>query len=353
MSVMNSGTRGGMAAVAIFTLSALNSAWGGESAARVAPKPLYRDPLYDGAADPTVIFDRARGVWRMFYTNRRANAPGLKGVAWAHGTRLGIAESADGGVTWTYQGVAELPFGEGEFAFWAPDIVFFENTYHLFVTYVPGIHEEWSGPRSILHFTSPDLSKWAFVAEVPLTSNRVIDPAVMRMPNGTWRMWYKDEDHDSHTYVAESADLNTWSKGRPAEAKLPCEGANVFFWKGRYWLITDMWDGMAVYSSGNAVNWKRQRENILKIHGTGPDDTDMGRHADVVVSGGRAFIFYFTHPGRAAHPGVEDTVETRRSSIQGGELLLEDGILACYRDQPAAIKLEPPISADENGAPAR
>ncbi len=33
----------------------------------------------------------------MLYTNHRANAPGLDGVKWAHGTRIGIAESSDGG----------------------------------------------------------------------------------------------------------------------------------------------------------------------------------------------------------------------------------------------------------------
>jgi len=33
----------------------------------------------------------------MFYTNRRSNAPGLDGVKWVHGTRIGIAESSDGG----------------------------------------------------------------------------------------------------------------------------------------------------------------------------------------------------------------------------------------------------------------
>src|ERR1700744_3383518 len=67
------------------------------------PKPLYRDPIYDGAADPTLIWDRAGHRWVMFYTNRRANAQNLPGgVAWVHGTRIGMAASTDGGVTWKY-----------------------------------------------------------------------------------------------------------------------------------------------------------------------------------------------------------------------------------------------------------
>jgi hypothetical protein len=36
------------------------------------PKPLYRDPVTDGAADVSIVFDQARHEWVMFYTNRRA-----------------------------------------------------------------------------------------------------------------------------------------------------------------------------------------------------------------------------------------------------------------------------------------
>jgi hypothetical protein len=67
-----------------------------ESAAPVASKPLFRDPVYDGAADPVVVWNPTARRWWMFYTNRRANVPGLSGVAWVHGCRIGIAESPDG-----------------------------------------------------------------------------------------------------------------------------------------------------------------------------------------------------------------------------------------------------------------
>jgi hypothetical protein len=62
---------------------------------QAAPKPLYRDRVYDGAADPVVVWNGAERKWCMLYTNRRANVPGLRGVSWVHGTRLGIAESTD------------------------------------------------------------------------------------------------------------------------------------------------------------------------------------------------------------------------------------------------------------------
>jgi len=51
------------------------------SAGNVASKPLFRDPVFDGAADPVVVWNRQERKWFMFYTNRRANVPGLPGVS--------------------------------------------------------------------------------------------------------------------------------------------------------------------------------------------------------------------------------------------------------------------------------
>ena len=73
-------------------------------AGKVAPKPLFRDPIEDGAADPTPIWNAAEKKWFIFYTNRRAKTPAEQtpDVTWVHGTRIGIAESTDG-ATWTYR----------------------------------------------------------------------------------------------------------------------------------------------------------------------------------------------------------------------------------------------------------
>src|SRR6187431_2461751 len=66
----------------------------------IADKPLYRDTIFDGAADPTLIWNSKEKKWFMFYTNRRANIGG-NGVSWVHGTPIGIAESKDG-AHWKY-----------------------------------------------------------------------------------------------------------------------------------------------------------------------------------------------------------------------------------------------------------
>src|SRR5262245_66013302 len=85
------------------------AAKGGEG--EVAAKTLFRDPVYDGAADPTVIWNQAEKKWFMFYTNRRANLTnGVDGVTWVHGTKIGIAESSDGGATWKYRGTADIAY---------------------------------------------------------------------------------------------------------------------------------------------------------------------------------------------------------------------------------------------------
>jgi hypothetical protein len=90
-----------------------------------ANKPLFRDPVFDGAADPTVIWNRKEKKWFMFYTNRRANASGLDGVTWVHGTLIGIAESADGGATWNYRDTCDIRYRKTGYTHWAPEVVGF------------------------------------------------------------------------------------------------------------------------------------------------------------------------------------------------------------------------------------
>jgi len=132
----------------------LSASVGSEEAARpgkVAARPLFRDPVYDGAADPLVCWNRAERKWFMFYTNRRANVPNTPGVSWFHGTPIGIAESSDGGATWKYRGTADIDYGKGDYSYWAPEILYHDGTYHMFLSFVLGMHTDWSGTRDILH----------------------------------------------------------------------------------------------------------------------------------------------------------------------------------------------------------
>ena len=305
----------------------------------VARKPLFRDPVFDGAADPVIVWDREAKRHVMFYTNRRANAPGLSGVAWVHGTHIGMAESRDGGATWTYAGVAAVPAEVGE-TLWAPDVVYHEGVYHMFVSAVPGVFEDWKHPRHIIHLTSRDLRTWGDPKAVIVGSDRVIDPCVYRMPDGSWRLWYNDERAGKAISLAESPDLEHWTDRGKVLGDRPGEGPKVFFWGGFYFMIVDEWAGLGVYRSTDATSWIHQDVNLLATPGTGVDDEVKGGHADVVVSGSRAYLFYFTHPGRRGEDEKKDTTEQRRSSIQVAELLLREGWLTCDRG-PTRVKLKP------------
>jgi len=312
----------------------------------VAAKPLYRDPVYDGAADPTLIWNPQVKRWWMFYTNRRANAPGLSGVTWVHGTPIGIAESADGGANWKYVGTAQfdLPaeYGGTNVTCWAPDVIRApDGTWQMFLTVVPGIFEDWNHPRDIVQLTSTNLLHWTNPRKLSLASDRVIDPSLLRLPDGSWRLWYNNERAGKSINFADSPDLKTWTdKGLAFKSR--GEGPKGFRWHDKFWVIIDEWKGLGVFRSEDASNWAKQPVNLLATPGTGEDDQVMGGHADVVVSGDRAFLFYFTHPGRRGPDARKDTTEQRRSSIQVVELEFKDGWLACNRDQPTHILVLPP-----------
>ena len=314
---------------------------------RPAPKPLYRDPIHDGAADPVVIWNPHRQRWWMFYTNRRARDTNAPGVAWVHGTRIGIAESPDHGRSWHYLGIADIDlpasYGGEQATHWAPEILTDPTgLHHMFLTVVPGIFTDWNHPRDLVHLTSTNLRSWRFQQRLPLASDRVIDACVFRLPDGTWRLWYNNERDRKSIHFADSPDLRHWVDRGQTVGDQPGEGPKVFHWQGWYWMITDVWQGLAVYRSSNALQWIRQPHNLLTQPGQGPDDGVVGQHADVVVSGPHAYLFYFTHPGRRGPDARRDGYEQRRSSIQVVQLQFTNGWLTCDRDAPTFLELIPP-----------
>jgi beta-xylosidase len=307
----------------------------------MADKPLFRDPIYDGAADPVVLWSEAEQRWFMFYTNRRANAQNTPGVSWVHGTKIGIAVSEDNGASWDYYRTADITYGAQENSYWAPDVIGHNGTYHMFLTYVPGIFTNWEATRDIVHLTSTDMIHWSDQSVLSLSSDRVIDASVFQLPDGTWRMWYNNERDRKSIYYAESEDLYTWVDKGKATGDQPGEGPKVFEWKGHYWMIVDVWDGLGVYRSDDCNTWTRQSTNLLVEPGTGEDDQVKGGHPDVVINQDRAYLFYFTHPGRRGEQERADGYEQRRSSIQVVELQYADGELSCDRDAPTYINLRP------------
>lgn len=314
---------------------------GDRSRGLAADKPLFRDPVFDGAADPALIYNFRERRWWMFYTNRRAKLPEseIDGVNWVHGTKIGIAESRDG-AHWQYVGTANIDVDVEDATYWAPAVTFAEGRYHMFLTVVPGVFRDWGHPRSIVHLVSDNLRDWQKESTLELASQKVIDASVLRLRDGTWRLWYNNEADGKSIYFADSDDLEQWQDR--GKVRLPelrgGEGPCVFAWQGAYWMVLDEWKGLAVYRSDDALNWQRQSSRLLAEPGAGDDDGVIGQHADVLVLGDRAYLFYFTHPGRA--PGAEgDGYQRRRSSIQVAELKLRDGQLVCDRDAPTQLNL--------------
>lgn len=310
--------------------------------------PIYRDPVADGAADPTVIRKEGTDEWWMFYTNRQPAAAGPK-FTWIHGSPIGVAVSTDGGAIWQYRGtVAGLDAPEdvpGGNTHWAPEVIRVEGVYHMWLSYISGVPDDWPGvKRTITHFTSPDLESWTRVGPLRLSSPRVIDACVHRCPDGLWRLWYKDEDAGSSTWCATSRDLFGWEvegmvlPGSPDAA--PHEGPNVFVLGGWYWLIVDEWRGQGVYRSRDAVSWGRQGL-IADQPGADLMDRRFARHADVVVVGEHAAMYYFTHPEwdeRSQTEGPPD-VAARKTAVHHGLLRVVDDVLVFERDVAEGVAL--------------
>jgi hypothetical protein len=302
-------------------------------------KPIYADPIDDGAADPAVIHRRGTDEWWMFYTGRRAHHPGA-GLEWIHGTSIGIAVSNDGGISWAHRGTLaglDDPAHPGRNTHWAPEVVFALGEYHMYLSYIVGVPDAWAGhERRIVHLTSLDLVSWTRRSVLELSSRFVIDACVYLCPDGLWRLWYKDEADGASTWAATSTNLYDWTiEGRVIAGKPggnPHEGPNVFALGGFIWMIVDEWHGQAVYRSPDARDWTRQGL-ILKRPGTDPADRQYARHADVVVQDGWAALFYFTHPNwdESMSPAPLTHAE-RRTTIHAARLTVREGVLVCERD---------------------
>ncbi|WP_462255005.1 family 43 glycosylhydrolase [Ferruginibacter sp.] len=306
---------------------------------KIASKPVFDDPVYHGAADPVIIYNKQKKKWWMLYTNRRA-ALNDSTVQWVHGTRIGIAESKDGRI-WKYIDTANINYRpDSGYTHWAPDVIEANGIYHMYLTYVPGTFKDWNHPRVIVHLISKDLKNWNYQSTLKLVNEKVIDASVFKVNDSLWRMWYNNEKDGKSIYYADSKDLYTWAdKGKAIAAR--GEGPKVFYYKQKYFMIIDAWKGMEVFSSDDLLTWKKQTNRILETPGKGLDDQAIGGHCDVVVNNDKAYIFYFTHPGRQkTNPAAKGSFDDKRSVIQLSQLKYVNGEIICDRDEQVNIKLQ-------------
>ena len=331
---------------------AVVSALAGEPSAQIAPStidiarapaPLFDDPQWHGATDPFVIWNPVKGLWYMYYTQRRATLEDVHGVDWVHGSAIGIATSKDG-LEWkaagTCQGdhnlsaplTADGAGPEPGITWWAPCFVYDNGVFHMFVTHVDGVYTDWKGKRNIDHFTSTDGDNWKFAGTCKLATDRVIDPTVYKVAD-TWYMVYKNEAAGSNTFRSQSKDLAQWTDAVQVTTDGSQEAPFVFRWKGGWWMIVDAirQRGLRIYKSEDGIGGWRYVSTVLgpNDEGTRSDDKGQGHHPGIIVQRGAAeeeqcLVFYFTHQGR-------------QSVIQLAELeLAPDGTIKCDRNKYAA-----------------
>lgn len=294
------------------------------------PKPLFEDPVYGSPTDPVIVWNHLENMWYLFYTQRRATEISV-GVSWVHGTKIGVAVSKDG-ATWLYRGTLEgLEFEHGTNTFWAPEIIFAEGEFHMFVSYVQGIPVNWNYGRKMIHYVSDNIWDWTFKGEIDLKSDRVIDACVYKIDATTYKMWFKDERDHSHTAVAVSKDLYNWEVLGPEITDMSQEGPNVFMLNGHIYMVSDYWHGLAVYKSNDFKTWERCSD-VLNDAGLHVTDAGIGHHADVLEKDGRAFIVYFTTPDLDAHREGLLNSQLYKAYVQIAELKEKDGYLVCDRN---------------------
>jgi hypothetical protein len=87
---------------------------------------------------------------------------------------------------------------------------------------------------------------------------------------------------------------------------------------------------------------------ILDTPGTRADDASIGNHADVLVLGENAYIFYFTHPPRPKDRPREAPVDPRLryTFIQVARLHRSGDTLVCDRDETFDFLLPNPYSGE-------
>ncbi|MEM6776268.1 MAG: sulfatase-like hydrolase/transferase [Planctomycetota bacterium] len=313
-------------------------------------KPLFADPSYNGSCDPEVVWNSAANEWFIYYTARRATLDRGTYV----GTPIGVISSPDL-VHWRFRGYCSFDGRRGKpdnsDTHWAPGVIVADGNLHMFATYKASAEPPWGGPGVIRHYVAPldrPIDGWTLVGIPEFNQPDPIDVSVLkfgdlyrayyRVGRGGGIQWASSEDLIEWTNHGKClGDVNAPAKQRGFGYQ---EAPYVFDWRGRYWMLTDPHDGLAVFHSTDGVTWAQQ-ETILKADGVGVADATLARHPSVVCVGDRAFIFYHTEPNRPypTPPAEQRTPHQKISFLQMAELSLDDGVLTCDRDAPITLEM--------------
>ena len=271
--------------------------------------PFFSDKKWGGAADPVMVWNEHYKEWFVYYTQRRAYYDG-QGVEWMHGSSIGIASAKDG-KEWKYRGTCvgdeNLTNKKHTQTWWAPEVIVQDGLMHMFVTFVPGVYQDWNAKRFIKHFTSKEGMRWKYQSTLSLSTEHCIDAGVCKVRD-KWLLWYKDEANDNHTWFAESTDLYHWDVVGPAITDCGHEAPFVWEYDNKYWMIVDAWDKrLRIYSSENGRDTWTYSSTII------------GSHPAIYLINGK---FIFLCHGSAGKARLNSDRET---ALYIGELLYEKG----------------------------
>ncbi len=221
---------------------------------KLAPKPLFRDTVYDGAADPFFCWNRDEQKMFLFTPTARhcPDMPALLGHA-----PLGIAESADRGATWSYRCQANIntagryfPTGRPKYSITTASITVSE--------FCPRISQRLVGTRYIIHMTSKNL--WTGRTAPPQLASIASSTPVLSMPTDCGAVY--NNEPDERRYLRRSPTCfpgRTWemsSATSPAKAPRSFNGRAGTGWS---WMSA----GLASIAHRTA-KLGRAKENLLE-----------------------------------------------------------------------------------------
>ena len=324
----------------VFTGIFLNTVFS-QKVQNTPPSPLYADPVYNGTRDPEIIYNSYEKEYWIYYTASRPYTNKSNFV----GTPIGIAASKDL-VNWrfvgycSFNGVTGIP--DAPHTNWAPGIFIEGDTANMFVTFKEDTIPPWGGPSRLDHYKAPvsDMHRgWKYFRTIT-NHPQAIDATALKI-NNTYHMWYRDcITEPCGIYHAQSSDMKTWDFRGKTEGDVNNkdinkiwyqEGPYVFFWKNKYWMITDTGDAIATYSSDDAIHWVYDGNIMARNTGTRKFDTTNAKHASVKVINDRAFIFYHVEP----YADLKENLPGPKflCYLQMAELKIKDNKLQCDRNE--------------------
>eukprot|EP01043_Picozoa_sp_COSAG02_P025553 COSAG02_NODE_1440_length_12590_cov_2.822352_6_plen_705_part_00 len=252
----------------------------------VASSPFYRDPLFDGAHDPELVWNHAEQCYWLLYLQNRYNIP-LSDPAPLGRTSLtdiGLASTPDGGRSWVYRGVAEgldvpasaradelPPSGTQQYGgatWWRPAVTFAGGVYHAFWIMWessrgmkgpdgPGAYANWN----LIHYTSNNLKSWRYNQTVR-TNSFAYDSDVFRLADGRYILFSTGQTRlvRGNPKVLQSYDLYHWSQCTDP-------GLQVNIDEGPHATWNDMsikWRGFAFINWDGSAHFGTNRPNMMR-----------------------------------------------------------------------------------------